>query len=222
MNMKLASALFALGVSSVALGQSVTFTGTTPFFFPPADQFDSYLDLGVPGAIAVSKWNPASYPAGSVLVGVSYEISLYSSAVYSLFSPASATAILFNSDVDVTGPFLGSPSFLNQNVNFTIPVTAGVGQFVSAGPFNAGPLQDNGNLLAYQGPGSVVFGIVGSGEAGLVALNNVDGILDPGIAGVVRVTYEYRIPEVPEASTYAAVGFLAALGGWSVYRRRNA
>lgn len=221
MNMKLASALIALGVSSVALGQSVSFVGSTPFFFPPADVSDSYLPLGTPGVIPVSRWNPANYPAGSFLVGVSYEISLYSSGSYNLFSPASATAILFNSDVDVTGPFLGSPAFLNQNVNFSIPVTAGTG-FVSAGPFSAGPLSDNGNLLAYQGPGSVVFGIVGSGEAGLVALNNVDGILNPGIAGVVRVTYEYRIPEVPEASTYAAVGFLAALGGWSVYRRRNA
>jgi hypothetical protein len=45
----------------------------------------------------------------------------------------------------------------------------------------------------------------------------------PQVAGTDMVidAYGFDLPEVPESGTYAAIGFVGAIAGWSYRRRAN-
>ena len=68
MNKKLAASLLALGLAGGVYADSISYTGSSAFFTPPLDSGDLLNAFGSPFSVAVSKWNPALFPAGAVLV----------------------------------------------------------------------------------------------------------------------------------------------------------
>jgi hypothetical protein len=85
----------------------------------------------------------------------------------------------------------------------------------------------DGNLAAYIGTGTVSFSsqnftslaisgnAVGSGEV------TIGQTAAGRSATTVDVTYTYNLTEVPEPSTYAAMGFVGLVAGATIWRRRQ-
>lgn len=180
--------------------------------------------------VTVPQWDSSAF-VGYVLTGVSYVVEGASYGDYA-FNNSGGSAANYSASgtgisITAVSPFGGAPTVTAQPsfAKTFLALNPGVDQIGVTDPgFNVSPSSsDNANLANYIGVGLVsftvagdgFFGVNGSGSVGTIPGNNlIDGIG----SGRVTVTYTYDLPQVPEASTYAAVGFMG-FAAFGVYRR---
>jgi hypothetical protein len=223
---------------------STSFTGT------PTPSGGVSLDF-VDQAVTLPQWNPASFPSGATLTGVQYRFASYAYIDYAInngnqeanFSvalnlPGSAPFVAFN----LTGPAGSSPAITRglldggyttlAAVSLSIPLVAPNTIVSGTTPIGSSTMSsffsDAANLATYQGSGTVTFLVDGQG---VLAINGSATSGSPTVSftqsaskfggGLVEVQYTYQLTEVPEPSTYAAMGFVGLVAGATIWRRRQ-
>jgi hypothetical protein len=78
-----------------------------------------------------------------------------------------------------------------------------------------------GSLLPYLGVGNVAGSIGANGTSSGSGAGNLITQFATAAGAKLEITYTYNQNEVPEASTWAAIGFVAFVGGSTFLRRRN-
>jgi len=77
------------------------------------------------------------------------------------------------------------------------------------------------SLLPYIGVGTVAGSVGAAGTSSGSGAGNLITAFATAAGAKLEVTYTYSQNEVPEASTWAAIGFVAFVGGSTFLRRRN-
>jgi hypothetical protein len=173
---------------------------------------------------------------GATLLSVSYTIQLEAFGQFSITSvsqPANIQGSLTLAFATVTRAG-GSANAPLTIVNSPVPaqvsllnVTSPTGpHFTPVFTATSSAIND-ANLAAYTGTGTVSFSsanvtslsisgnAVGSGEV------TIGQTAAGRSATTVDVTYTYSLTEVPEPSTYAAMGFVGLVAGATIWRRRQ-
>lgn len=183
--------------------------------------------LASPASISIpaTLWDPADNP-GFFITAISYELTVSTYVEWALNGAAGSNPYNFTWTVRVTGKN-NAPSFPNQTWTTTLgPNIVGAYEVAGAGTSGVSPIQDRtysgtiapGDFAAYMGPGTQTFDIEVRATAGVEG--DETGQSQPAVFGGGQVRLIYTI-DIPEPSTYAAVGFLALAGGAAMYRRRK-
>jgi hypothetical protein len=91
----------------------------------------------------------------------------------------------------------------------------------SSGVFN------DGNVAAYNGTGTIGFNLTHATTVSVNAAATGGGAVTTSqttlgrSASALTITYTYSLNEVPEPSTYAAMGFVGLVAGATIWRRRQ-
>jgi hypothetical protein len=174
----------------------------------------------------------AFYPGLGTLISIQYSLDGSSSLLYTSLvhqSPAVSLGGVIGGDgnahVTAIGPNVASPK-LDASVN--IPLTAVLNNQVNtpigAGSGSVGLTSDFANAANYAGgAASVNFTVDTLGQATVTAQDTTVGLSASAFgAATVVLKYVFQTQDVPEASTYAALGALALAGGFVGLRRRLA
>jgi hypothetical protein len=236
------AALAALASVSAYAQLTVSYSNTTAGGIPlvaPAGGNDATINGTF---LSLPKWDNTGdvFGATATLVSVQYRISTYQA-----YGRLSVTALAGNADVDASlvlasatmaGPFGGSPSASAslttgpapqvQQLNVapgSLPLVLTTPVYSATGSYFTDP-----NTASYVGTGTVSFDL---GQTTSTAFNaNAAGTSDEisitATAGgrgamTIEVLYTYQLNEVPEPSTYAAMGFAGLVAGATVWRRRQ-
>jgi hypothetical protein len=202
-------------------------------------------------AVTIPQWNPASFPSGATLTGVQYRFASYAYIDYVInngnqvanFSVALGLPETFPFRAfTLDGPTLTSPQIHRglvdggysslSSVSLSIPSVAANTSINGTTPVGSSTMSsfssDNANLAAYQGTGNVTFLVDGAGVlqingsaiSGSQTVSFTQSASKYGGA-LVEVQYTYELNQVPEPSTYAAMGFVGLVAGATLWRRRQ-
>ena len=240
-NLILAAAFAAISAS--AFGGTVSYSNTTAGGIPLTTP-NGGNDATINGTfLSLPQWDNTGdvFGVGATLTSVQYRITTYSA-----YGRLSVTALAGNADIDASlasasatafAPFVGSPT---ASVSLTTGAAPQVQQLnVSPGSLplvlftpvysGSGSYVTDPNTSSYVGTGTVSFDL---GQTTSTAFNanaagTSDEILITAIAGgrgamTIEVLYTYSVTQVPEPSTYAAMGFVGLVAGATVWRRRQA
>ena len=233
---KLAVAAAIASVSAYA--QSVSYTNSIPFAY--AGTASGGIGLNFSGqALTLPQWDSASFP-GQTLTGVSYTLTGYMYGTYTISNGAQAANFsisLANPSFSLAGPFGGSPALSRTSTHFgggifedllNVAPSAVVNGSTALGTSTTATGTDLSNVGSYIGSGTVTFTLGGSANLGISgeATSGNQSVLftqeaSKFGASVVSVTYTYAPTEVPEPSTYAAMGFVGLVAGATIWRRRQ-
>jgi hypothetical protein len=210
----------AVGVSAVSAAAPVVQNVTIPAGFTAPSTggvaFSAATTFGTVKGANDLTINPSSL----TLLSVSYEVSGFSYVNYTVTAGINPTVALGAATLTVKGP--GGSPVLSPNVSIAAtPVVLNVPGTITAGPIVAGPVNVlGGDLPSYAIAGPVSFSLDSTGFAVAQGTDKVTATLEAFAGATVKVTYTYS--DVPEASTYAALGFLGLAGGFTYLRRRQA
>ncbi len=216
-----ALALFAVSANAAIsfLDQTITLPST---FVPPSTGGVAFAGattfVNAKGALdPVLGYLPAMGP----LTSVSYSIDGYSYVTYNVTSGTSPSISLQFANVSIKGPAVTSPA-LGANVSIaSTPVVLNVPGTLTAGPISVASQVDP-NTGTYNTVSPVAFSLDSTGVASASGTDSVTATVAAFSGGKVFLHYVYTTQAVPEASTYAALGFLGLAGGFLGLRRRLA
>lgn len=192
-------------------------------------------------SLTVPQWNPASFP-GATLTGVSYVLTYqgYSDfTVHSVSVPANFTVSLLSGTSTITSTTAGGPTGTASFINFAAlggtpdatysNISAAFGPvYTSTHSAISSTFNDNSNLAAYTGTGTIGFNLTHASNPSFNAQATGGGAVTTSQTSLGRsassltITYTYTLTEVPEPSTYAAMGFVGLVAGATIWRRRQA
>jgi len=234
-------AVVAALASVSAVAQTVSYTQATAGGNTLVPGTGAGTLIGYSLSVSLPQWNPSLFP-GATLTGVQYQLS--GEVFGRTFGtnpnafPVNFTFSLTAANFSLTGPFGTSPAISGvsaltglgaapQISTGAISPGGSFGPSVTAlGTGTSSLISDAANLSSYIGTGSVSFGVaaassfdlsgVAVGAGGEIVLSAASST-----RGASTVTVTYTFSEVPEPSTYAAIGFAGLVAGATVWRRRQ-
>lgn len=198
-------------LSQAAQAQSITYTDTA-----------ALSDVDLSGVLSVSKFDPSL----GTLTGVSWSITGAIASILGISNDGSRT-IQGSAFTSVDFELSSAPLSLAASPDFNVLgstglVTLGIGESVLF-PITAQTTISGtaAPAAAFLVPGTIDLAYMtstsfgGSGFGGDITISQAT---DAGVS--FSITYDYRTPPVPEASTFAMAG-IGLIGLWLVRRRRH-
>lgn len=194
-----------IGVDINALTGAAS-SGYTPF------------DNHVAGTLSLPKWDPVAVAgdASAILTDVCYELNYFIWNDYTV-TLGTGTAVTGSGIVTINGPGGTSlPDLFIYNIPAGNAPASGTVIF-----FNEDPLKLFPSEALFTGAGTADFTLQAVGNFGITGSGEAGGTVIPYLAAEVILTYKWTTPEIPEPSTWAAIGFVGAIGGWTFLRSRK-
>lgn len=226
------AAIAALTVSA----QALTVSGVDPFGYVVGGAAtggkDSTLFTGgdITYSIPVTLATIGDFPSGAIITGVSYEIRVGTYATYNILGTHSGYTVQWGIGVNgVVGTDPGGVDPFGNLINFgsfalsplTViggPASGSTAQVVASG----GVIPAPGPVANYLTGATVNFNFTADTYSAIGG--GATGEQQPKVfqGADVRITYTYRLEEIPEPSTYAAGAVLLAGAGFIARRRMKA